>query len=69
MVISLDAHYLKQEDEPIHHAFLTSQEGDRETHDFYASTYMMSREEIHEYMDNSLSEETVTEWMNNTQRI
>jgi len=69
VVISLDAHYLKQEDEPIHHAFLTSQEGDRETHDFYASTYMMSREEIHEYMDNSLSEETVTEWMNNTQRI
>ena len=69
VVISLDAHYLKQEDEPIHHAFLTSQEGDRETHDFYASTYMMSREEIHEYMDNSLSEETVSEWMNNTQRI
>lgn len=69
VVISLDAHYLKQEDEPIHHAFLTSQEGDRETHDFYASTYMMSREEIHEYMDNSLSKETVTEWMNNTQRI
>ena len=69
VVISLDAHYLKQEDEPIHHAFLTSQEGDRETHDFYASTYMMSREEIHKYMDNSLSEETVTEWMNNTQRI
>lgn len=69
VVISLDAHYLKQKDEPIHHAFLTSQEGDRETHDFYASTYMMSREEIHEYMDNSLSKETVTEWMNNTQRI
>lgn len=69
VVISLDAHYLKQEDEPIHHAFLTSQEGDRETHDFYASTYMMSREEIHEYMDNSLSKETVSEWMNNTQRI
>ena len=69
VVISLDAHYLKQEDEPIHHAFLTSQEGDRETHDFYASTYMMSREEIHKYMDNSLSEETVSEWMNNTQRI
>ena len=69
VVISLDAHYLKQEDEPIHHAFLTSQEGDRETHDFYASTYMMSREEIHEYMDNSLSKEIVTKWMNNTQKI
>ena len=67
--VSRDAHSLKQEDEPIHDAFWTSQEGDREAHDFYASTYMMSREEIHEYMDNSLSKEIVTKWMNNTQKI
>lgn len=69
VVISLDAHYLKKEDEPIHHAFLTAQEGDRETHEFYASTYMMSREEIHSYMDESLGGATVSEWMNNTKKI
>lgn len=68
-IITLDAHYLKKEDEPIHHAFLTSQDGDRETHEFYASTYMMSREEIHSYMDNSIGAETVSEWMNNTKLI
>lgn len=69
VVISLDAHYLKKEDEPIHHAFLTAQDGDRETHEFYASTYMMSREEIHSYMDKSLDGETVSLWMNNTKKI
>ena len=69
VIITLDAHYLKKEDEPIHHAFLTSQEGDRETVAFYASTYMMSREEIHSYMDESLGEETVSLWMNNTKTI
>lgn len=69
VVISLDAHYLKKEDEPIHHAFLTAQEGERETSEFYASTYMMSREEIHNYMDQSLGAEIVSLWMNNTQKI
>lgn len=69
VIISLDAHYLKKEDEPIHHAFLTSQEGERETSEFYASTYMMSREEIHSYMDKFLGQETVSKWMDNTKKI
>ena len=69
VVISLDAHYLKKEDEVIHHAFLTAQEGERETSEFYASTYMMSREEIHSYMDESIGNETVSLWMNNTKKI
>lgn len=69
VIISLDAHYQKKEDQAIHHAFLTSQNGDRETAEFYASTYMMSREEIHSYMDKYLGEETVSKWMNNTKLI
>lgn len=69
VITTLDAHYLKKEDEPIHHAFLTSQEGERETHEFYATTYMMSREEIHSYMDDSLGAETVSKWLNNTKLI
>ena len=69
VIITLDAHYLKKEDEAIHHAFLTSQDGERETSEFYASTYMMSREEIHSYMDNSIGKETVSKWMNNTKAI
>ena len=56
-IITTDSHYLKREDAPIHKAFLNAQDGDREVDSFYASTYMMSREEIHSYMDESLGEE------------
>lgn len=67
--ITLDAHYMKKEDEPIHHAFLTAQDGDRETADFYATTYMTSREEIHHYMDDSIGKETVSDWLNNSKLV
>lgn len=69
VIITLDAHYLKKDDEEIHRAFLTSQDGDRETKDFYASTYMMSTEEIHSYMDETIGKETVSKWLNNTKLI
>ncbi len=69
VVISLDAHYLRKEDKEIHHAFLTAQEGERETEAFYSSTYMMNREEIHSYMDEVIGTETVSLWLNNTKNI
>lgn len=69
VIITLDVHYVKKTDAAIHKAFLNSQGGERETELFYASTYLMSREEIHSYMDNFLTEETVSEWMNNTKLI
>ena len=65
-LISTDAHYLKKEDRPIHKAFLTAQDGDRETDEFYASTYVMSENEIHEYMDEYLGYDVVEEGINNT---
>lgn len=69
VIISLDAHYLKKEDIGIHHAFLTAQEGERETEEFYATTYMMSREEIHNYMDDEIGADLVSKWMDNTKII
>ncbi len=53
-IITNDAHYLKKEDRPIHKAFLNSQQGDREVDDFYATTYLMSDEEIYHYMEEPL---------------
>ena len=50
-IITTDSHYLKKEDKPIHKAYLNSQNGDREVDDFYATTYMMSTEELESYMD------------------
>ena len=58
-IITNDAHYLKKEDRPIHKAFLNSQQGDREVDDFYATTFLMSDEEIYHYMEESLGEEVI----------
>ena len=49
-IITTDSHYLKKEDKPIHKAYLNSQNGDREVDDFYATTYMMSTEELESFM-------------------
>jgi len=48
-VITTDSHYLKKEDRLIHKAYLNAQDGDREVDDFYATTYMMSTEELESY--------------------
>lgn len=45
-IITTDSHYLKKEDRLIHKAYLNAQNGDREVDEFYATTYMMSTEEV-----------------------
>ena len=50
-IITTDSHYLKEEDRPIHEAFLKAQDGDREVASFYATTYLMSTEQLENYMD------------------
>ncbi len=55
-IITTDSHYLKAEDRFIHKAFLNSQDGDREVDEFYASTYMMSTEELESYMKKSFDD-------------
>lgn len=68
-IITTDAHYLKKEDRTIHEAFLNSQDADREVADFYATTYIMSEKEIHEYLDETLGQSTVEKCINNTMKI
>ena len=51
VTIATDAHYLKAEDRKVHESFLNSGEGDRETGDFYAATYLMSEAEIRSKLD------------------
>ena len=68
-IITNDAHYLKKEDAPIHAAFLRSQDGDREVEEFYASTYLMSDEEIREYMSEYMSDEVLEIAYNNIRKI
>ena len=58
-IITTDSHYLKKEDASIHEAYLNAQNGDREVRSFYATTYMMSTEELESYMLKSLSFEEI----------
>lgn len=48
-IITNDEHYLRAEDREIHKAYLNSQDGEREVDEFYATTYLMSDEEIRGY--------------------
>ncbi len=68
-IITTDAHYLKKEDRKAHSAFLKAQDVEREIDSFYATTYVMSEEEIHSYMDKYLSKEIVNIGINNTMLI
>lgn len=55
-IITTDSHYTKAEERPIHKAYLTSQEGEREVDSFYATTYLMSTEELEEHFDFPINE-------------
>ena len=55
-IITTDSHYLKKEDRVIHKAYLNAQDGDREVDEFYATTYMMSTEELESYMKDSFDD-------------
>lgn len=68
-IISTDAHYLKKDDADIHKIYLNSQDGDREVEEFYASTYVMSEEEIHEYLDDNIGISNVQRGIDNTMLI
>lgn len=68
-IITTDSHYLKLEDREVHKIFLESQEGDREVDNFYATTYIMSEEEIHEYMDEYYGIDVVQKGIDNTMLI
>ena len=45
LVFGGDAHYLTEEDRPIHKAFLNSKDGEREVDDFYHYAYLMDDNE------------------------
>lgn len=68
-VVSTDSHYLKKELKIFHHYFLNSKEGDRETEDFYSSTYLMGEKEITEYLKGYIDLKTIHNLFENTIEI
>lgn len=63
-IITCDAHYLKKEEELIHSAYLHSQNGQRETAQFYATTYMMDTDELESYFEFLSDEQLETAYKN-----
>lgn len=68
-IFTTDSHYLKKEDAFIHKAFLNSQKGDREVDSFYATTYLMSSEEIESFLSLDFIDEEIQEGYNNILNI
>ena len=63
-IITTDTHYLKKADAPIHKAFLNSQDGDREVDSFYATTYLMSTDELESYFQYFSKQQLTTAYEN-----
>lgn len=57
--IATDGHYLKKEDRGIHKTYLQSQNMEREVDAFYDATYIMSEDEVKEYLNEYLTEEEI----------
>ena len=63
-IITTDSHYARPEDAPIHEAFLNAQEGEREVKSFYATTYLMSGNELNDFIEEEIivkANETIAE--------
>ena len=68
--IATDAHYLTKEHRPVHKSYLNAgDDKDREIDAFYETTYVMTKEEIWEYMKEDFSLEQVNEFLGNTLTI
>ena len=57
--IATDAHYLKKEDRQSHKYYLKAQNIAREVDEFYDSTFIMSEEEVREYLTEYMTEEEI----------
>lgn len=67
IIITNDTHYLKKEDRSIHEAFIKSRDAiDREVGNFYATTYLMSVEEIWDYVNDYIDLDTFKKIIENS---
>lgn len=66
--VATDSHYLKQEERELHKNFLQSKEGNgnREVDAFYSAAYLMSAEEVYDYLHTYISDEHIEAMFNNS---
>lgn len=70
-IITTDFHYMSKDLLPIHSAFLNSKDGsgEREVEDFYATAYLMTKEEIIEYFEPYWDMDDILKAIENTRII
>lgn len=68
VIITTDAHYLSKDKQELHSIFLKSQNSERETEQFYSSTYLMDNTELKSYFD-YMSDEQFNWCLNNSNLI
>ena len=71
VVVGTDAHYLTKEYRPIHKAYLTSKEGDREVDEFYEFARLMDSDEVIELLKLSFDNDVdyINQVLDNTLEI
>lgn len=69
MVVGTDSHFLRPEDRPIHKAYLTSKEGEREVDAFYEYAYLMDGTEVCNILLNSWDWEYSEQLLKNSMEI
>lgn len=69
MTVSTDAHYLVKEERPIHKAYLTSKNGEREVDAFYEYTYLMDTNETRELLKHSFDDKVIEELFSESLKI
>lgn len=70
--IATDSHYLKKEHRMVHEAYLKADENNnsnRELGDFYATTYMMNLEELHDLLATHLTEDEISNGFAGTMKM
>jgi len=69
-IVTSDSHYKSLQDREVHKAYLNSKSGDREVDDFYATTYLMEKEELVNYLiNNGIDFDDALLALSNTQEI
>lgn len=69
IICTTDAHRLKKEDFLYHKIFLNAQNGEREDFSFYNMTYIMSPEEIKEYLSIDFTDSQIEQMFDNSNEI
>lgn len=69
IIATTDSHYLNEEAAKYHETLLKSKDGDREVSSFYATTYVMSPQELRKYLKITFTDKEIDEIFENSNEL